>query len=82
MYKTMSHLFEILIFSQDIWGNVHYVRKIKLILEGTLIKAFYIPKIIIIIKKSETRFFRRKTAEDNNAKIIPAYTLYPFALQS
>ena len=33
-----------------------------------LIKVFYLPNKTIL-KKSETRFFRRKTAEDNNAKI-------------
>ena len=26
IYKTISQFFEILISSQDIWGNVHYVR--------------------------------------------------------
>ena len=40
----MSQFFEILIFSQDIYGNVHYVPEINLIFEGTLIKAFYLPK--------------------------------------
>ena len=35
----MSQFFEILIFSQDIWGNVHYVREINLISEGTLMKV-------------------------------------------
>ena len=64
----MSQFFETLIFSQDIWGNVHYVPEINLISQGTLIKAFYLPKKTIS-KKSETRFCRRKTAEDNNAKI-------------
>ena len=29
--QNMSQLFEILIFSQDIWGNAHYVPKINLI---------------------------------------------------
>ena len=28
----MSQFFEILFFSQDIWGNIHYVREINLIL--------------------------------------------------
>ena len=27
----MSQFFENLIFSQDIWGNVHYVREVNLI---------------------------------------------------
>ena len=31
IYKTVSQFFEILIFSQDIWGNVHYVPEINLI---------------------------------------------------
>ena len=43
MYKTVSQFFQILIFSQDIWGNVHYVFEINLIFQGTLIKAFYLP---------------------------------------
>ena len=29
--KTMSQFFEYLIFSQDIWGNVHYIPEINLI---------------------------------------------------
>ena len=29
--KTVSQFFEILIFSQDIWGNFHYVPEINLI---------------------------------------------------
>ena len=35
IHKTVPQLVEILIFSQDILGNVHYVGKIKLIFEGT-----------------------------------------------
>ena len=38
----MSQFLEILIFSQDIWGNVHYVPEINLIPWETL-KAFYLP---------------------------------------
>ena len=38
----MSQFFEILISSQDILGNVHYVCEINLISEETLIKAFYL----------------------------------------
>ena len=68
IYKTESQFFEILIFSRNIWGNVHYVREINLISQGTLIKTFYIP-IKTNQKKSETRFYRRKTAEDDNATI-------------
>ena len=41
IYKTVSQTFEILIFSQDIQGNFHYIPEINLISEGTLIKAFY-----------------------------------------
>ena len=55
----MSQFFEILIFSQDIWGNVDYVPEINLISYGILMKVFHLP----------TRFCRRKTAEDNNTKI-------------
>ena len=36
----LSQFFKILIFSKDIWGNVHYVPEINLISYGTLIKAF------------------------------------------
>ena len=68
IYKIVYQCFEILIFSHDVWGNVHYVRKTNLIFEGSLIKAFYVPNKIFW-KKSETRFCRRKTAEDSNAKI-------------
>ena len=62
-------VFEILTFSQDIWRNVHYVREIKLISKGIPIKAFY-PPSKANQKKSETRFCRRKTAKEDNAKII------------
>ena len=31
IYKSVSQFFEISIFSQDIWGNVHYVPEISLI---------------------------------------------------
>ena len=64
----MSQFFEISIFSQDIWGNVHYVPEINLISSGTLIKAFIFQEKQI---KRNLRhgFVRRTTAEDNNAKI-------------
>ena len=39
----MRQVFQILIFSQDIWANVHYVPKLNLISEGTRIKAVYLP---------------------------------------
>ena len=54
----MSQCFEILIFSQNIWGNVHYVPEINHISCPNK----------TILKKSEARFCRLKTAEDN-AKI-------------
>ena len=41
-FLDKSKFFEILIFSQDIWGSVYYVPEIKLISQGTLIKAFYL----------------------------------------
>ena len=68
IFQTVSQFFEILIFSQDICGNVHYVPEIIFISSGTLIKAFHLPNKTIQ-KKSERRFCRRKRAEDNNAKI-------------
>ena len=40
IYKTVSRCFEVLIFNQDIWGNVHYVREDNLISQGTLKKPF------------------------------------------
>ena len=66
--KTMSQFFEVLIFNQEIWGNVHYVCEINLIFKETLIKPFCLP-IKASWKKSETQFCRRKTVEDYNAKI-------------
>ena len=64
----MSRFCEILVFSKDISGKVHYVLEINLISKGTLIKACYLLNKTIE-KKSETRFCRQKTAEDNNVKI-------------
>ena len=66
--KPCLSFFEILIFNQDIWGNVHYVPEINLISWGTLMKALYLASKPNK-KKSETQFCRQKTAEDNNAKI-------------
>ena len=37
--------------------------------QGTLIKVIYYLPNETILKKSEARFCRRKTAEDNSAKI-------------
>ena len=39
-------VFRNLIFSQDIWGNVHYVSEINLISSGTLIKVFLSPGFV------------------------------------
>ena len=64
----MSQFFEIIIFSQNIWGNVQYVPEINLISKRTLIKAFYLLNKTNL-KKSETLFCGQKTAEDNNAEI-------------
>ena len=52
----MSQFFEILIFSQDIWGNVHSDPEINLIFEATLIKTFYLWSKTSQ-KKSETQFY-------------------------
>ena len=68
IYKTVSQFFKILIFSQDIWGNVHYVCDINFISEGNLMKAFSLPSKTNK-RKSETQFCKQKTAEDDNAKI-------------
>ena len=59
----MSLFFGILIFSQDIWGNVCFVTEIN------LNKSLLSSEQNNLKKKSETRFCRRKAAEDNNAKI-------------
>ena len=42
IYKTVSQFFEILMFSQGIWGNAPYVHETNLISYRTLIKAFYL----------------------------------------
>ena len=51
--------FEILIFRQHIWGNIHYVHEINLNSSGTLIKAFYFPRKTNQ-KKSETTFVNER----------------------
>ena len=66
--QNFVSVFEILIFSQDIWKSVHYVLEINVISYGTLKKAFYLPSKTIQ-KKFETRFWRWKATKDNNAKI-------------
>ena len=60
IYKILSQFFEISIFSQDIWGNVYCVPEMT--------KIFYF-RSKTYRKKSETRFCRRNTTEDNNSKI-------------
>ena len=48
LFSVLFHIqkrvsvFLISVFSQDIWGNVHYVPEINLISWGTLIKVFYL----------------------------------------
>ena len=66
--KILMSLLSVLFHLQnhDIWGNVHYVPKVNLISKGTLMKSFYLPSKTNL-KKSETRFCRRKLAE----KIMP-----------
>ena len=65
---SVSQYFEILIFSQYIWGNVHYVPEINLISYKNLIETFYLPSKTNL-KRYETWFCRWKTAQDDNAKI-------------
>ena len=64
----LSQFSEILIFNQDVWGNVHYVPAINLISYRTLIKVLYFPSKTNQ-NKSETWFCGQKTTEDNKAKI-------------
>ena len=52
-------------FSQDIWGNAHYVPEIKLISKSLLSPKQNKIKEIFYFK---TRFCRQMTAEDNNSK--------------
>ena len=66
LQNSVSVFFEILIFSRDIHGHIHYVPEINLSSKGTIIKAFCLPRKTIQ-KKSETLFCRRKTAEGDNA---------------
>ena len=40
----MSQFFEILNFSQDIWGNIDYTPETKLSSSGTLTKSLLSPK--------------------------------------
>ena len=70
MSSVLFHLqnrvtvFEILIFSQDIWGDVHYVREINLISLGTLLKAFYLQT------KQLERNLRHGFVDERHLKII------------
>ena len=78
--QNPSPFFEIFIFSQDIWGNAHYVPEINLTSYGTPIKAYFIPSKTNL-NKSDTRFCRRKTVEGNNPKInVPPKTPCTFLL--
>ena len=79
----MSQFFEILIFSQDAWGKVHYVREINLISEGTLMEAFIsrakqIKRNLrqIFVDKRQLKIIMRKN------KLSFEYTLYLFVHQS
>ena len=60
----MSQIFEILIFSQDIWENVYYVPEINLISSRTLIKAFYLPN------KQFKRNLRHSFVDEGHLKIV------------
>ena len=44
MLFDLENCVSILIFTQLIWENVHYVPNKNLISEGTPIKAFYLPR--------------------------------------
>ena len=73
----MSQFFEILIFSQDAWRKVHYVREINLISEGTLMEAFIsrakqIKRNLrqIFVDKRQLKIIMRKS------KLSFEYTLY------
>ena len=44
LQKKKLQFFEILVFKQDIWGNIHYVPEINLISSGAQIKALYLLK--------------------------------------
>ena len=59
----MSQFFEVLIFSQYIWGNVHYVHEINLISQESLMKVFYLPSQTNY-ENSETWICRRKADEN------------------
>ena len=77
----MSQFFEILIFSQDIHGNVHYVAEINLISKGTIMS----PKQNNL-KEIWDMVCRRKAAEGDNANInVPpniTCTLLPFKVSA
>ena len=60
----MSRFFEILIFSQEIWGNIYYVPEINLISQETLIKAF------ISQTKQFERNLRHVFVEERQVKVI------------
>ena len=81
IYKTVSQFFGVLIFSQDLWGNIH-VPEINLISSGTLIKAFY------LLNRKFKRNLRHGFVDERQLKIImpnkcfPKHNLYLFTLPS
>ena len=68
IYKTVSQILEILVLRQDFTGKVHHFCEINFISSWNLMKSFYLPNKTNK-KKFETRFCKRKTAEDKNVKI-------------
>ena len=69
--QTVSQLFEILIFSQDIWGNIHYVPEINLISQVTLIKAFSLSS------KTNLKILRHGFVEEIQLKTIMPKQTFP-----
>ena len=63
-------------FMWKCYGDVYYAHEINLISYGTLIKAIYFPSKKNL-KKSKTWICRRKTAEDDNTKILSVSTDIP-----
>ena len=61
----MSQFLEILIFSRDIWGNVHYARETNLISEGTLVKKPFISRA-----KQIKRNLRHNFVDEGQLKMI------------
>ena len=82
--QTMSKFFEIWIFIQDIWGNVHYVRETNLISWETQPFISRSKEIERILRHGLVDERHLITAEGDNAKnkCFPEYTLHLFPLQS